>query len=156
MANPRKHAEAVRIPESDQNFLLHPEDNDLFMRTGRQVIAACRLGIGVDLWMKEARGVIQRARDWSKEHKDLVRSCFFSPESSNLTIFFVPTADQFDFDLADRLAELNSEVVRDFNVGLVELHQIPWDERFRFVSRETGRTVYGEPIEAPRSVEARP
>ncbi|MFA7236228.1 MAG: hypothetical protein WC058_05120 [Phycisphaeraceae bacterium] len=46
--------------DGDRPLILHPEDNDLFVRTGRQVIDACGLHIGVELWLREMNGHASR------------------------------------------------------------------------------------------------
>ena len=69
-------------------------------------------------------------------------------------MFFVPPGRQFSFELADELAELNRALIAGFNIGMVEVGQIPSGEIERFVDVETAQLIYGKPIEAPGPVEA--
>jgi hypothetical protein len=151
MADTRASTNPVHVNESQdgaRQFVLHPADDDLFVRTGRQVIEDCRLGISIELWMKELSGVLDEVRRWSIERRDRIRACYCAPTGSRITFFFAPVGEQFDFDLADNLAQFNAELLHKFNVGMVELHQIPWDEWERFLTLETGRHVYGDDFSA--------
>jgi len=71
-----------------------------------------------------------------------------------MAVFVIPCGDQFNFDLADELASLNIHLVRKYNVGMVELHQIPFDEIDRFVDPATAKWVYGQQPTTHSSVEA--
>lgn len=139
--------------DGQRQFLLHPEDNNLFVRTGKQVIDSCRLGISVELWLEELSSVMKEVESWCEARKDRVRSCYCAPRIAKLAFFFLPVAERFDFDLADELADLNSHLLKDFNVGMVETHQVPWVEADRFLDPVTARLVHGEALEVPRPME---
>lgn len=153
MTDTRTKKEAVRISEArdgERRYLIHPEDDDLFVRTGKQVIEACRLGISLQLWVEEFMAMLEYVSDWAEQRKDSVRACFCAPQGASVTFFVATQSQQFDFDLSDAMTELNAELVQRFNVGPVELHQVPWDEMDRFLDIKTARVVYGE---APSAVE---
>jgi len=148
--------EPVKIQEDrdgERRFLLHPENDDLFVRTGKQVIDACRLGISVELWLQELRGMFSDVAKWATERKQKIRGCYASPRAARVTLFFIPTAEQFDFDLADELTELNTRLVKQFNIGMIETHQIPWAEWDRFLDPESARAIYGDVLPAHHSVD---
>jgi len=150
MADTKATGKSVRIHEGrdrETQFLFHPDDNDLFMRTGQQVINACRLDISVELWMSEIKSMLQEVREWSGTYSEKVRSCHCVPRSSQLVLFFCPTADEFDFDLADELVTLNLHLQQTYNVGMVETQQIPWGEAQRFLYPEMASWVYGDGLE---------
>jgi hypothetical protein len=147
MSETRSTAGAIQVRESEdgeRSVVLHPADDDLFVRTGTQVIGDCRLGISVELWIKEFLGAVEEVRSWSNDRREKIRSCYWAPMGSRVTFFFMPAGAQFDFDLADQLAQLNSDLLSKFNVGAVELHQIPWEEWDRFLSLKTARHVHGD------------
>jgi hypothetical protein len=123
--------------------LLHPEDNDLFVRTGKQVIEACRLGISVELWLSEFQAMLEEVQRWTAARAASVRACFAAARGARVALYFVPPHDQFDFDLAEQLAELNAELVKRFNIGMVEIYQIPWAELDRFINPKSARQIYG-------------
>lgn len=132
------------IGESEEAVVLHPDNNDLFVRTGKQIIAACRMNISIDVWFIEFNGMLTRVAAWAAEHSAQVRICYCAPRSSQITLFFVPSSDAFDFELADDLVSLNSELVTSFNVGMIEIHQIPEEDIDRFLNPDESRLVYGE------------
>ncbi len=154
----KKSANSVtRISEArhgEDEYLLLPEDNDLFVRTGRQIIAACQLGISVELWLNELSAAMKKAHDWAKERPAQVRSCYCSPRGGSVVFFVAPQSEQFDFDLADSMADLNLDLLKTFNLGLIEVRQIPWAEFDRFVDPESGKRLYGEHFQPPTSVGA--
>ena len=53
MSNPSTNSANVHVSESNPNVVLRPSDNDLFLRTGKQVIDACKLDISIELWIHE-------------------------------------------------------------------------------------------------------
>ncbi|MFP4052951.1 MAG: hypothetical protein ACLFV7_03705 [Phycisphaerae bacterium] len=79
---------------------------------------------------------------WIGDRSGRVLSCHAVPRGIGIALFFVPAAESFDFDLADELVGLSANLVRHFNVGPVEIHQIPQDELERFVPPKTAWTVY--------------
>lgn len=118
------------------------QSNDLLVRTGRQLIEACRLGISVEVWMDEFRDMVEAVRAWIADRTDRITACYATPRGGSIGLFFVPAKDAFDFDLADELATLNRELLKQFNVGIVEIQQIPADETPRFIPPDAAVSVY--------------
>ena len=150
-------SDPLRIREGrddERQIVLHPENDDLFVRTGRQVIASCQLGISIELWLSEFHSMLEHVKEWCTEHKEQVRSSFAYPRGAKVVLFVVPAREQFDFDLADALAELNAQLPRDFNIGVIAIHQVPWGELDRFLDPERARHIYGEQPTSHRAVEA--
>lgn len=137
--------------DGERTFLLR-ENDDIYLRSGAQIIASCKLGLNVEAWMQEFQLAMEHIAAWASKNPS-VRSCYFGPPGSHLSLFFFPKSESFDFDLAFQLADLQAEVTRNFNVGAVELHQIPWREWERFLSVESSRWVYGEKFKPCESVE---
>ncbi len=81
---------------------------------------------------------------WVKEEEQAgrIQDCYAVPRGVGIGLFFVPHSESFDFELADRLARLNAAWVRGFNVGPVEIHQLPEDELDRFIVREAAIDIY--------------
>ena len=130
--------------DGERQYVLHPENNDLFVRTGRQVIEGCRLGISLEVWFGECKAMFDEVLEWAKVRANQIRACYAVPRGVGIGLFFVPRSESFDFDLADHLAELNVKLVRSFNVGPVEIHQVPADEIDRFIIPKTAREVYSD------------
>jgi len=149
MTAPKKTTDPIRIEKSrdgDSSVILHPADNDLFVRTGKQVIASCQLSIGLEVWLDELAAMGRRVHEWCHERRDRVRACYCAPRGPRIVYFFMPPADCFDFAMAEALADLGMELDAGFNVGTVELHQVPWKESGRFVDPSSAKLIYGEPI----------
>lgn len=140
--------------DADRPVVLRPTDDDLFVRTGRQVIEACRLNISIEVWLSELNAMLAEVGEWATERAEQVEACYCAPRGTRTVLFFVPTAGRFDFDLADALAELSGRLVRDFNVGMVETHQVPGDEVERFLDLQSAQLIYGEHRRAHPPVEA--
>ena len=142
------------VHNDDNEIVLHPEDNDLFTRTGKQVIEACRLGISVEVWLDEFKDMLAYASQWSRVHASHVRSCFCTPVGARDTLFFSPMGESFDFGLAEKLTDLNADLINKFNLGMVEVRQIPWSQLDRFLDPEKARVVYGDRPEPHQAVDA--
>ena len=140
--------------DGTNQYVLHPEGDELFTRTGRQVIEACRLNISIEVWLAEFVSMRERVAVWAKEHAAQVSECFAVPCGLGLGVFVVPQSAAFDFDLADKLADLNRELVQSFNVGTVEVHQVPAEELDRFIIRDAAIQVYPHANSAHQPVEA--
>jgi hypothetical protein len=146
-----------KITADQERVLLHPENNDLFMRTGKQVIEDCQLGISVQVWFRELEAMLHEVGKWIDAPGgggSRVRACYCTPRGTKIILFFVPKSDQFDFDLADALTELNVQLMTRFNVGMVEVRQVPHDEVERFVTIDRAKVVYGQSAGSHRAVEA--
>lgn len=140
--------------DGERQFVLHPENDDLFVRTGRQVIEACRLGISVEVWFGECKDMFEHVSEWARGHAGQVIACYAVPRGTGIGLFLVPKSQSFNFDLADELADLNRELVQKFNVGTVEIHQVPGDELGRFLVIEESRQVYSDANSPHQPVEA--
>jgi len=149
--------EPLRIREdsdAERSIVFHPEDDDLFVRTGRQVIEASRLGISIEVWLHEFREMLQAVRRWCEEHADRVHACYAGPRGAGLGLFFIPRGARYDFDLADLLTPLNGQLVNEFNIGMIEIYQIPESEISRFVAPNAARIVYAYDRSASSTVES--
>ncbi len=157
MPEQQSNSDALHIKESadgQRQYVFHPENDDLFVRTGRQVIAACQLGISMEVWIEELVAMLDVVRAWTTKRAARVRACYCAPRGAKVILFFVPVSDHVDFDLADELTDLNTELVNTFNVGMIEVRQVPGDELDRFITLDAARQVYGGQSEPHRPVEA--
>jgi len=141
----------VTVRGNEEKVALHPGDQgkERFYRTGRQVIAHCELGISVETWFDEFQSLVAESEKWMAERSDRVRACFCSPSMTHIVLFVVPSLDSFDFELADELTELNISLLNKFNIGNLEVHQIPWVEKERFVGFNSARLIYERPQSPP-------
>lgn len=145
MSLPNTSTDPLRIRESEdaqRPIILHPENDDLFIQTGKQVIEARRLNISIDLWQHEVRAMFDYIRKWAADHADRVQACYISPRHAKLLLYVAPHGEAFDFDLADELVQLNRILLREFQVGLIEVLQVPHSEMDRFVHPDEARKLY--------------
>ena len=145
MSDPNTSTDPLRIHEAtdaQRQVVLHPENDDLFVQTGKQVIEACRLNISLDLWKHEVRAMFDHIRKWAADHADRVQACYISPRHTKLLLYVAPRGEAFDFDLADELVQLNRTLLRKFQVGLIEVLQVPLSEIGRFVHPDEARELY--------------
>ena len=156
MTTPSTKLGAIQIQadrDHARTVILHPENDDIFTMTGRQVIESCRLGISIELWLQEFNAMLAHVAEWTAR-STRVSACYCTTRGSRLALFFVPASGAFDFDLADELVELNGNLIKDFNIGTLSVHQIPADELTRFVTPETSRQVYGQQSASPSAMDA--
>lgn len=66
----------------------------------------------------------------------------------------MPATPRFDFDLADDLAILSQDLITQFNIGMVDVHQIPDSELTTFVDPRFAAVVYGNLPTTYQSVDA--
>lgn len=146
MATEQKKQSNCHIRENADGasqFVLHPENDELFTRTGRQVIEACRLGISIEVWLHERDSMFDDVRRWIKDGRTgRISACYAVPRGVGIGLFFTPRRECYDFDLADELAKLNARLVRTFNIGPVEVLQLPEDELDRFIVLEEALRIY--------------
>ena len=130
--------------DGETRFVLHPENDELFTRTGKQVIEACRLDISIEVWFHERNSMFDHILRWinEKELSDKILGCYAVPRGIGIGLFFVPCQKTFDFDLADQLAKLSAQLVQGFNIGPVEIHQLPEEEMDRFIIPEAAIEIY--------------
>lgn len=135
----------IRLSEREdaaRQVVVHPENDDLFVLTGRQAIDGCRLGISLKVWLDELDAMSGFVAEWCDAHRDQVDRCALVPRSGNLLLFVSPTSPQFDFDLADAMVDLDLTVSRQFRLGRVEVQQVPERELERFVDADKGRQLW--------------
>jgi hypothetical protein len=146
-------AKVPYVSAEDPQVVLHPEDNDLIVRTGKQVISACQLNISVELWLHELTSLSAHVQAWAQRQPNVV-SVHLTPQGGKIALFVSPRGESFDFDLADSLADLHMHLVKNFNVGMVEILQIPSKELDRFVDGARARAIYVNPTGSHSAVEA--
>ena len=130
--------------DGGKQFVLHPENDELFIRTGKQVIEACRLGISLEVWFHERNSMFDHVLRWASDEAraQRIRGCYAAPRQTGISLFFVPRSDCFDFDLADELAVLNTQLIQSYNIGPLEIGQIPAGELERFLVPEEAVLIY--------------
>lgn len=123
--------------DADREFVLSKLNNDVFVRTGKQIIDACELHIGVESWKSNLADLWEEISRLANQHADRVSETYLIPRSGTVHALFVTKGALFDFVLADALAELNLKLRRSRAMyGDVEASQIPTNELSQFVRDE--------------------
>ncbi|MCA9242824.1 MAG: hypothetical protein KDA32_02625 [Phycisphaerales bacterium] len=137
-----------KIHVCDQSVVMDPGDEDRFVRSGKQVIAACQNEIGLELFLEELKGAVGACLEWCNENSERISSCYFVSCGGKLNFFMVTTSGSFDFDLADALTELSGRIVTGYNLGEagVEVLQIPLSEWRRFIDPNSSVRVFGDAL----------
>jgi hypothetical protein len=140
--------------DGDRRFLLHPSNDDKFVRTGKQIIEACELKIGIEVWFENLNFMLEHVRQWCQQWAKHVQACIAAPQGSRVALYFMPHGEQCDFDLYDGLAILNRDLIMQFNVGMIDVYQIPASELETFVESQYATVVYGDVPAAHQPVDA--
>ena len=153
-ADTKKSLQTIR--ENEAKIALHPDGSgkERFYRTGRQVIAHCELAISVEVWFTEFGSMVEYAAQWASARASSIRTCYCSPSGSRVVLFVVPISTSFDFKLSEELADLNSDLLKKFNIGNLEIHQVPGAEADRFIDFKSSQLIYGSPQITPTAVDA--
>ena len=127
-----------------QKYVIAPENRDLFVCTGRQVIAACNTQMGIERWIEVYEAMLGAVQDFSKENSSLISECYAVPRNAKTVLSFVPVSEAFDFELAEKLAKLQFDFQQRFvNIlGAIEVGQVPsWDLR-RFLDPNGSQRIF--------------
>ena len=124
-----------------QPIVFHPANDDLFVRTGKEVIASCQLGIGLELWLKEVDAVIEDVKAWCQANP-AVSICHVAVFRGRVNLFFIPASASYDCQLGLLLSDLTARLYQQYNVGMIEVHQLPDRELSRFMPLSASRMIY--------------
>lgn len=130
--------------QGERPVLLWPKDDDRFIRTARQVVEACELNIGFEVWLDELEALAAHVAAWASSRSAQILECYCVLRGTKTVFFFVPASPSYDFDLGEAMGGLSEDAAGKFNVGAIEFRQVPSTEKFRFFSPDTARRVYGE------------
>lgn len=139
---------------ADKKIVVHPTNDDLFVLTGKQMIASCSLSVSIETWLGELELAREAIDEWCQKHSSKIIAAYLIPRPSQLAVYLVRDAGRFDFDLADESTELVTDLIRDYNLGMVELFQIPPNEVERFVDVSYNQPIYGSGNPTHRPMEA--
>jgi len=140
----RKSSETVHVQHTDESVMLHGPQDDIIMRTGKQIIEACELRTSLDLWRHEFNDMLEFVKTECQKFARQVDACFLSPRGAKLLLVFIQTSPSFDFDLADKLTEVEITLQNKFNVGFTEVMQVPISEADRFINFNGVVHVFGK------------
>jgi len=120
--------------DGEKTYILQCEDNHVIYTQGKQIIEDSKLRISISDWRQEVESMCHHIAQWvNTQATSHITGWILVQKGSQLTGYFCPQSESFDFVLADELADLSIYIVRNFNVGPLELLQIPFKDRGRFI-----------------------
>ncbi|MGF1634125.1 MAG: hypothetical protein ACFCVE_09780 [Phycisphaerae bacterium] len=126
--------------DAERRFVITRDDEDRIVQTGRQIIAACNLQVNVTAWFDNLQLVLGDVVSWC-EKTDSVDSCWVEPRSDKVVLSFLPKSGRFDFDLADKMIDLDHQL-QQAGVGYVRTQQVPPSQVSRFVDALRALKIY--------------
>ncbi len=133
--------------DADRVVVLTPEDEDRFVRSCAWVVEATKLGISRDVWLRELHGLLSHVRAWAQKHSRLVKRAYATHRDAQVAIYVVPQAGRFDFDLSEKVTELDLEVAEKFQACPCDVLQMP-DKPLAELEQLTGNhlaiLIYGD------------
>lgn len=141
---PTVHLDEKANPEG--RVLVTAQDEDRFIVTCAQAVAACKVHISQKVWFDELDALLVRVRDWARHHADKVHAAYASPREGHIVLFVVPKSEQYDLDLGAKLTDLDIELGQQFQVIDTEVMQVPGktpEHLSTFVKVEAAKQLYG-------------
>ncbi len=138
------HLDERANPEG--RVLVTAQDEDRFIVTCAQAVAACKMHISQKVWFGELDALLVTVRDWATQNASQVRAVYASPREGHIVLFVVPKSKQYDLDLGTKLTDLDVALSQQFQVIEAEVMQVPGntaEELATFVNVDAGKQVYG-------------
>jgi hypothetical protein len=127
------------LQDAARNYRIITSDEEIFHRTGAQIVSACRLQMTVSAWLQNWDLAVEYVRKWCVDNADRLAIVLVDFRSGKTVFYVAPRSDTFDGDLADRQSELDLWLNTRGAIGYAETRQIPpWDLK-KFVSSEALR-----------------
>src|SRR5690606_30341815 len=102
------HHETSRTPlhlreqvDGNRQVVFHTKNNDLFVRTGKQVVDACRHATNLQAWFDDLNSMLEHVAHWCEQKTEQVQACYAAPQGNRVALYFMPHGKQFNFELAD-------------------------------------------------------
>ena len=122
-------AEPIRLKfsEKGRHVEVQPEDNDRFVLTVQDAIAACRLHIKNerirDVMEGAFRALLSALGEWVAEHESKIASAFLTRRNGACLFLIVMNGSKYDAQFMDEGAELDWQIARnqlfaEFNVSV--------------------------------------
>jgi hypothetical protein len=109
--------------DDDRSVVVRPRDNDKFMVTSKEAVAACfaydKFVSGTNKQVAELMG---RLSLWVKDHRQYIKSAFVTFRMGNSMLFLVMQKEPlFDPMLSEHLTDLDIEIANDASFDLIDL-----------------------------------
>lgn len=127
------------LQHAAQRYRIITSDEDIFERTGEQIVRACQLQMSVSAWRQNFALMIEHVGNWCKERSGRVALALVELRSDKAVFYIIPSSEQFDFALGLEQADLDIFLNTRGAIGYVETRQVPAWEIERFVAPEAYR-----------------
>jgi hypothetical protein len=118
----------------EETYRLIDINEEMFTQTGEQIIRACKMHIGIEVWVSNFTKTIEQVTQWAEQLKDKIAQVLVEPRSDKIIFFITPRGEQYDFDLGFKMADLDVILNTQCNIGYAETRQIPSWDHSTFVS----------------------
>lgn len=138
----------IRVDEQDDaQVLISPENEDRFVLTCAQTVRAVMAGMSVEVLIGEVQELFKHVAALLSKQEHRVRDCYAMPRQGELTFFVVPKSDNYDFELADVLSDIDIEIAEKFQQVPCSVQQIPAGNVNVFVTADARKFPLHEPAE---------
>jgi len=120
---------------SNDDVLVHPPNNDLYIVTASEAVEAIQRWVSpynkvmtvladhLKTIKEQSEALLKKLQDWSAKHSEIICRADFRVMSLDDFLFVVMQKDvPYDFDLCDKLTELDIEIANDADFNLVTLN----------------------------------
>lgn len=157
MSDIKEKVDAIQLDYQDRkrSVVVSPENQDRFVMTCERAIEACRLSESRNIFKSDIEKMVLHCQEWALAHAKSIRAIYVGPQEFHVIAFVVPVSDHFDFDLAEKVAELAHELTKKFPAARPDAIEVPGasaDNLQRFVNLEEALLIYGTPVEASASM----
>lgn len=126
--------------------------DDRYRTTLEEMAEACRQHEDFSTWRVQFEEFLRDLYQWCSEREDLIDGCFLALGEGGLKAFITTTGTKYDFDLGDRITDLELKLLRVYPMCPVEILQMPAaspDALQSFFSPEASLQIYGKRDAAP-------
>jgi hypothetical protein len=142
----------ARLSFEDGSVLVTPKDRDTFLISAEKATEACRNAVRHEERVArfESEFLVPLYR-WCTSHSQAVRACYIPMPGSHIQVFIVTTSSEFNFGLAEEVAELERSLAQGgWKVGVSQLPNADNDNLATFCNEEGALEVYAKPGSASK------
>ena len=124
MPTATQRMEPIRLnyAEKDRQVVLLPRDEDRYVLTVEEAIAACRAGKEQERFRSQFKGLLNRLGQWVTDHESKIHKAYVTIRNEGILFLVVRRSTQYDGEFSDRLSDLDIEVANEDSLNLVQLN----------------------------------
>lgn len=147
----KSQGETIRVDESAaaSQVLFTTLNEDRFVLSCAQAVAAVTLGLGANAIREEILGLLDHATKQFRQHRSQIRSVHAMLRQAELVFFVVPAKDTYDSDLGEKLSDIDIDLARLFQIVPSGVQQIPAESMSMFINETAWELPIHEHAEYP-------